>query len=186
MRLFTGLSLSPTALQQADEILTELRTAADLRWSPLPNLHITTAFIGQWDEGRLEDLKSTLAGLLLPGPIAITLAGFGFFPNPHHPTTLFLAAKPEPALTALAQGMETALATLGQPREDRPYHPHVTLARIARENVVQLRFRIASMQKLFPLATFEATAFHLYESLPDPAGSVYNILATFSLTAEAN
>ncbi len=186
MRLFTGLSLTATALLQADEILTELRTTADLRWSPLSNLHITTAFLGQWDAARLEVLKTALAGLPQPGPIPITLRGFGFFPNPHHPATLFLAVKSEPALTALAQGIETALATLGQLREDRPYHPHVTLARIARENIVQLRFRIASMQNIFPLATFEAAAFHLYESRPTQGASVYNTLATFPLTLGAN
>lgn len=183
MRLFTGLSLSPTALRQADEILTQLRGTAELRWSPLQNLHITTAFIGAWDEARLEELKAALAGLPQPGTIPITIPGFGFFPNPHHPSTLFLAVRPEPALVSLAGAIETALATLGQPREDRPYHPHVTLARIARENIVQLRFQIASMQNIFPLATFEATEFHLYESRPGPAGSIYTILATFPFAA---
>ena len=188
MRLFTGLSLAPKTLQQADNILAELRPAADLRWSPLANLHITTAFVGKWDADSREDLKTALAAIPGPGPIPIAIAGFGFFPNPHHPAHLFLAVKPEPALTALttlAASIETALVSLGTPRETRPYHPHVTLARIARENIVQLRFKIASMQNIFPLEVFEATAFHLYESRPTPAGSVYTPLASFPVAEGA-
>ncbi len=185
MRLFTGLSLPPQALQQAESILAELRPKADIRWSPLSNLHITTAFIGQWDETRLDDLKTALAAIPPTGPISISIPGFGFFPNPHHPAHLFLAVKPEPELTALATAIETTLVGIGAPREDHPYHPHVTLARIAGENIVQLRFQIASMQNIFPLATFEATEFHLYESRPTPAGSVYSVVATFPLMAGA-
>ena len=42
------------------------------------------------------------------------------------------------------------------------------------------------MQNIFPLAAFEATAFHLYESRPTQGASVYNTLATFPLTLGAN
>lgn len=185
MRLFTGLSLAPQTLQQAENILAELRPTADLRWSPLSNLHITTAFIGKWDEARLKDLKTALSAIPASGPIPISINGFGFFPNPHHPAHLFLAVKPEPALVTLAGAIETALVSLGAPRETRPYYPHVTLARIARENIVQLRFKIASMQNIFPLPAFEATAFHLYESHPTPAGSVYTPLASFPVATGA-
>lgn len=185
MRLFTGLSLAPHTLQQAANILAELRPTADLRWSPLANLHITTAFVGKWNADSLEDLKTALAAIPASGPIPIAIGGFGFFPNPHHPAHLFLAVKPEPALVNLARAIEAALVSLGAPRENRPYHPHVTLARIARENIVQLRFKIASMQNIFPLQTFEATAFHLYESRPTPTGSVYTPLASFPVAEGA-
>ena len=74
MRLFTGLSLAPKTLQQAENILAELRPAADLHWSPLANLHITTAFIGKWDADALEDLKTALAAIPGTGPIPIAIA----------------------------------------------------------------------------------------------------------------
>lgn len=179
MRLFTGLSLAPKAHQQAGNILTELRPSASLRWSPPANLHITTAFIGSWEENRLDGLRTALAGVPNPEPIPVSITGFGYFPNPHHPTHLFLAVRNVPALAALAANTEAALAGLGHPRENRPYHPHVTLARIAGENITQLRFQIASMQNIFPLEVFEATAFHLYESRPAPHGSEYTVIGSF-------
>ena len=98
MRLFTGLALGPAVLLQAERILEELRPTAEVRWAPLSNLHITLAFIGRWDEARLPDLKAALAGVDLREPIAVSITGFGFFPNPHRPHSFFLAVKREPAL----------------------------------------------------------------------------------------
>jgi len=185
MRLFTGLALAPAVLQQAERILEELRPTAEVRWAPLSNLHITLAFIGSWDEARLPDLQAALAGVARCEPIAVSITGFGFFPNPHRPHSFFLAVKREPALEGLVSNIEAALVRPGCAREDRPYTPHVTLARIARENITQLRFQIASMNHLFPLETFETNEFHLYESRPGKSGSVYTKLAAFPFGAGA-
>ena len=114
------------------------------------------------------------------------MRGFGFFPNPHHPHTFFLSVKPEPALTALAHRIESALEGLGYRREERAYTPHITLARIARENITELREQIASMNNQFPLETFAAEEFHLYESRNTGTGSVYTKLATFPLSKEVS
>lgn len=185
MRLFTGLSLNEDNTAELERVLDELRPAADIRWSPSSNLHITTAFIGKWDESRLPELNTALSQVEQTGPVPVTLTGFGYFPNPHHPHIFFVAVRQEPTLTALAKNIETALISVGYQPEDRPWHPHVTLARIARENITQLRFRTAAMNTLFPLPGFAATAFHLYESRPGPTGSVYSKLNTFPLEASA-
>jgi 2'-5' RNA ligase len=185
MRLFTGFPIAGNTRQKIETILEELRPEAKLRWSRPQNLHITAAFIGKWDEGRLAELKSALAQVEPSGPAAVTVTGFGFFPNPHHPHTMFLAVKADPALNAAATNITRALVGLGYEPEDRPWHPHITLARIARENITQLRFRIASMNNLFPLESFSIPEFHLYESRPEPGGSVYSALASFPLEAAA-
>ena len=182
MRVFTGLSIPDDRLPQFEKILDQLRPSADIRWSPPGNLHITTAFIGAWDESRLSELTVALSRVRPPAaPPSIQITGFGFFPNPHHPHTFFLTVRPEPALGAIANEIVNALSTVGYKPEDRPWHPHITLARIARENITQLRFQTAAMNTLFPLAGFAVTEFHLYESRPSPAGSVYSKLATFPL-----
>ena len=181
MRLFTGLSLSRSALSQVTLVLDQLRDSAPLRWSPPENLHITTAFIGEWEPARLEALETALAQVPAPSAVPVSITGFGYFPNPDRPRSLYLAVEPEPALVALAHRIENALAALGHVREARPYRPHVTLARMARENITQLRLRTASMTSRFPLETFEATAFYLYESRPAPGGSAYTTLASFPI-----
>jgi len=184
MRLFTGLSLPPTAVASAEAILEELRPTADVRWSPPSNLHITLAFIGSWDEARLTELRRALERVEQPEPIPITISGFGYFPNPHRPHTFFLGVRRENSLAELVRRVEECLTPLGWSGEDREYTPHITLARIARENITQLRLQTASMNNLFPLETYLATEFHLYESRPGKGGSVYTKIATFPFGAK--
>jgi len=82
-------------------------------------------------------------------------------------------------LPALAAAIDAALEPLGLKKEDRPYHPHLTLARVANDNIRELRERIADMKNP-ALGSFEAAEFHLYLSKPGPASSVYTRLASYA------
>jgi 2'-5' RNA ligase len=181
MRLFTGIAIAPHVLDNLARALKELRPLAALNWSPLENLHITSKFIGAWPEERLKELENVLAQIVFP-PFEIAISRFGYFPNPHHPHTLFAGVQGGPALASLASGIENSLVQLGVAREDRPYSPHLTLARVRRENIRELRQHIAKMTN-FDFGKFEATDFHLFLSKTGPNGSVYTSLATYPLQA---
>ena len=66
MRLFTGLDLPEDLVGNLERLLGELRPAARIGWSAPANLHITTKFIGEWPDGRLEELKHALAAVEAP------------------------------------------------------------------------------------------------------------------------
>lgn len=180
MRLFAGLDLPEGIQQRLARLVEELRPAARLRWSPAANLHITTKFIGEWEESRLSELKQCL-GAVAGEPIRIGIRGLGWFPNPHNPRVFFAAVRAEESLAALAKATEAALEGVGIAREERPYSPHLTLARIDdRAGLVELRRRVASLTS-DDFGEFTAAEFHLYLSRTGPAGSVYSKLATFPL-----
>jgi 2'-5' RNA ligase len=111
----------------------------------------------------------------------VTVSGFGYFPNPRRPNAFFAAVGPSAELAILAQEIEKALAPLGVKREELPYTPHLTLARIRNENMRQVRDHIAKMTNL-DFGTFQASEFHLYLSKPN---SFYTKLATFPLGSRA-
>lgn len=184
MRLFTGIAIAPRVLDNLARVLKELRPLAALNWSPPENLHITAKFIGAWPEERLTELEDTL-GEIAFNVFDISIARFGYFPNPHNPRTLFAGVQGGPALAQLASGIEDALAPLGVAKEDRPYSPHLTLARIRHENIRALREHIANMTN-FDFGQFQATEFHLYSSKTSPNGSVYTPLAAYPLLATAS
>jgi RNA 2',3'-cyclic 3'-phosphodiesterase len=181
MRLFTGLAPDPQVIANLARVLGELRPLAQLNWSPVENLHITSKFIGAWPEERLAELQSTLKTARVPTEFPVTVSGFGYFPNPHHPKAFFAGVQASAELAALARQIEEALAGLGVNREDRPYTPHLTLARIRNENMRQVREYIAKMTNL-DFGTFQASEFHLYLSKP---GTFYTKLATFPLGSQA-
>ena len=177
MRLFTGIELPATEVAGLEALLAELRPLAPLRWSTAANLHITTKFIGEWPESRLEELKSALAAIPAPPTIAIGLDGFGWFPNPHQPRIFWVSVKAPPQLAGLATAIETHLAALGIVKEDRPYRPHLTLARIDRPaDLAPVRRAVAALPAT-GFGSFQAAAFHLYLS----ESGRYAKLASFPL-----
>jgi 2'-5' RNA ligase len=184
MRLFTGLALDPAILNNLEQVVKELRPLAPLNWSPLANLHITSKFIGAWPEPGLNELKQAIGEIQPPAAFPVSIERFGYFPNPHHPRVLFADVKAGPELAELARGIDRRLVPLGVAHEERPYTPHLTLAKIKDEPIRALQQHIANM-KNFDFGTFQVSEFHLYMSTARTGGSEYKILATWPLGSRA-
>jgi 2'-5' RNA ligase len=181
MRLFTGLDLPPEVVDNLDQLIGRLRPAARIHWSPAQNLHITTKFIGEWPEERLDELKTTLAAVTARRPIPVHIRKVGFFPNPHAPRVFWCGIE-APGLADLAAATDGATAPLGIPSEKRAFAPHLTLARIKeRVNLQPLRELIAGLPSL-DFGQFTADRFFLYHSRLSPSGSVYTKLAEWKFS----
>ena len=63
MRLFVGLDLPANIKSNLGKLVDSLRPTAKMRWSPVANLHITTKFIGEWPEARLDEMKAALSAV---------------------------------------------------------------------------------------------------------------------------
>jgi RNA 2',3'-cyclic 3'-phosphodiesterase len=182
MRLFTGLDLPAALVRELERLLDRLRPAARIHWSAPANLHITTRFIGEWPDQRLGEVQAALAGLPPFPALRLALRRVGFFPNANNPRVFWCGVEAPPELGALAAATEGALERLGMAREDRPFSPHLTLARIKERIPMQpLRDAIAALPSL-DFGEFTADRFFLYRSQLRPGGSVYTKLAEFPLT----
>lgn len=183
MRLFTGLDVPYEMRRNLELLLQLLKPKAKIAWSPLSNLHVTTKFIGEWPDARLDELKNALAAVPRPAPLQIAIRGLGWFPNPHAPR-VFLAGLQTPLeLARLAKDTDTACVSLGLPAENRDFRPHLTLARIKTpETLIELKRAIAELPSV-DFGAFTATHHHLYLSQLQPGGSVYTKLASWPLNA---
>lgn len=191
MRLFTGIAIAPGVLDNLERVLQELRPLAPLNWSPVENLHITSKFIGAWPEERLAELGTALENMQSGPAFEVTIARFGYFPNPHRPRAFFAGVQPVAALAELTSRIEENLQPLGVAKEERPYTPHVTLARVHQhhqhrhEDIRKLREHIAKMTN-FEFGTFRVSEFHLYLSKTGPKGSIYTALSAYPLRTSAS
>jgi 2'-5' RNA ligase len=180
MRLFVAIDIPAEIKDALRCFAARLQPTAKIGWSPVDNLHITTKFIGEWPEPRLDEMKRTLASAQVGGAIEITVKGLGWFPNPRRPRVFWAGVEGGEPLRGLAEATEKAVSTLGVPLEERVYSPHLTLARI-REAVPldRLRQTIESFPAGcgFNFGSFCATQFFLYLS----AGGKYTQLAGFPL-----
>jgi 2'-5' RNA ligase len=184
MRLFTALDLPPHLLLRLEPLLSTLRPEAVIKWSPLDNLHITTKFIGDWPESKLDQLDSTLENLRFRQPIDVELKDLGWFPNAQSPRVLWAGVHTTHALPALAAETDAALVKLGIATEPHPFTPHLTLARIKGTAVLQnLRSKVDELQHA-SIGQFRAASFYLFRSDPGSNASIYRKLRTYNFEPE--
>jgi RNA 2',3'-cyclic 3'-phosphodiesterase len=178
MRLFTAIDLPGEVLRNLEDLLIKLRPTARIQWIPPANLHITTKFIGEWPDARLDELKTALAGLAPRLAIPVEIRRVGFFPNPHSPRVFWCGIE-APGLEPLAADTDKATAALGIASEARAFSPHLTLARIKeRLDLQPLREAIAALPSL-DFGRFTVGSFFLYQSKLRPTGSVYTKLREY-------
>lgn len=179
MRLFVGIPLAANVAEELSAVSTRLRSAGDgLRWSAPDSWHVTLQFLGKAGEEEYICIVARLRELRLP-PFPMRLEEMGFFDRAG---IFFVGVRLTPELLSLQQRVIAATALCGFVAESRPYHPHITLARCkgrgSRQSFQQLQTKI---RRTPTLARFVAEEFLLYESLPGPAGSHYEVRERFAL-----
>lgn len=168
MRLFTAIDVPDRIKLRLSALLCRLRPLAKLAWSPVENLHVTTKFIGEWPEERLDQVRQALSSVPRPGLVEIAVRGLGWFPNDRNPR-VFWAGIETNELRTLALETERSLAAVGVPVERTEFHPHLTLAR--RRNPVPLDRLKMELAEILPVdfnsgdfGSFRAESFFLYLS----------------------
>ena len=99
-------------------------------WSRDDNLHLTLRFLGNVAVAELPNVSGAVERALNPGlPFELTISGCGVFSPRGRSSVLWIGAQAS-ELHDLHDGIESELAAAGIPRESRPFHPHLTIARL--------------------------------------------------------
>ena len=173
MRLFIGIPLASSVVTELTTLIEGLKTPADgLRWSAAEGWHITLQFLGST---RVEQYDCVVAGLhgIRFAPFEVNLEPPGFFDRAG---VFFAGVKLSAELTGLQAQVMEATKPCGFVPEDRPYHPHITLARDKGGGLRRLKPRVPDAVK-FP--GFIANEFLLYESFLGRGGSRYEARERF-------
>ena len=194
MRLFVALDIDDAVRACIARFLDGVcEFAPDARWVKPESLHVTLKFIGEKPEGSLPALQNTLSAVQAQ-PTQLTFRGHGFFPTPKAPRVFWLGIEAGPELAKLAASVDDATATLGIPKEEHTYTPHLTLARGGRgsgapgwrkgdrpnQTFQRLQEKLAALPPP-EFGTMTAREFFLYQSQTGPGGARYTKLAAFGL-----
>jgi len=194
MRVFVAIDLDHEIREKSARFLEGVRGfAPDVRWVSPESLHITLKFIGEQKPEQVAAITERLQSVV-GNKIEIRVSGYGFFPTAKAPRVFWLGIQAGPELADLAASIDSGVAELKIPREDRPFSPHLTLARGGsgsgsprrrkedRPNSVfaTLQKRLAALSEL-DFGTMTAREFFLYQSQLSPGGAKYTKLQAFPL-----
>lgn len=178
MRLFVGIALPAEVIEALDALSRRLRTDGDgLRWSSPETWHITLQFLGETSAERFACAVERLGGIHA-ATVPVGLRGTGIFER----AGVFWAGVTVSAeLQELQRKVVAAMALCGVQGEDRPYSPHVTLARAKADGRAALRRlqKLVEQDREFP--HFIAREFLLYESHLGRGGATHEVRQRFPL-----
>lgn len=138
MRLFIGIELDEPVRAAAASLAAALRAQIErtgvsgrVRWVPHENLHITLSFLGEVADPRAPEIVAAMSEPFDVAAFAVGVGGFGAFP-PSGPLRVFwLGVGPgAEGVLAIYERIVRRLRPLGFEPERRPYHAHVTMARL--------------------------------------------------------
>ena len=110
------------------------RELPDVRasWTREENLHLTLKFLGDVPVADIEKLSLAVeAATHAASPFELAVSGCGAFPPHGQPKVLWIGiTEASEELTKLHEAIERECERAGFAREARPFHPHLTIARL--------------------------------------------------------
>ncbi|HZP64577.1 MAG TPA: RNA 2',3'-cyclic phosphodiesterase [Terriglobales bacterium] len=194
MRIFVALDIDDIIRGRIQRFMDGVRGfAPDARWVRPESLHVTLKFIGEKPEPAVKQIKGSLANVQC-NAFDLQFGGYGFFPTAKAARVFWVGIQSGPQLGELAKKIDEAVASVGVPREDHDFSPHLTLARGgghsgapgwhkgdgANKNFRLLQEKLTQM----PASEFggmRARECFLFESKLMRGGSKYTKIASFTL-----
>jgi 2'-5' RNA ligase len=185
VRLFLAIEIPGEIRDALVAFVNQLKKIAPkAKWVRRENLHVTLKFLGSTDAEKLEQIETVLRGIRSAEPVALEFRGLGFFPNEKRARVFWAGMESSANLRPLAGDIDRAVHQLGFPLEERPFTPHLTLARFDPPGLppnLGAAVRQHSSRHFGSLSTLE---FRLIESELKPTGAEYTTLQSFPFVAE--
>jgi 2'-5' RNA ligase len=135
MRLFLAVTPEPRALDALADLVRHLRVGLGddpgLRWVDVEHQHLTLHFLGEIDSARVDALIGALDGPLQELPFEIAFGQLGIFPPAGLPRVIWMGVdRGRTELARVHAELGARLLQAGVSAEQRPFTPHLTLARV--------------------------------------------------------
>ena len=183
IRSFIAIELPEEAKRGLARLRSELERTEHsfVKWVNPESIHLTLKFLGNISFKQVaevtEAMKKATQGI---SPFRLEISGLGAFPNLKQPRVLWVGIGGEvDKLSRLQQNIDSALTPLRFAKEERPFTPHLTLARI-RQGALPLERKV--LGELVVSTSFESKyrvaveAISLMRSQLTPAEAIYTCL----------
>ncbi|HXH49385.1 MAG TPA: RNA 2',3'-cyclic phosphodiesterase [Terriglobia bacterium] len=180
MRAFVAIELPGSIREALAREQARFRAVCpDARWTRPEGIHLTLKFLGDISAQQEAQVKRALGQMERFEKFTLRAQGFGFFPDARRPRVFWAGLEAPPDLARLAAQVENALAPLGFPPENRPFKPHLTMARFKLPGPQRKLESLVAVLDNPLLGSFEVSEFFLWESRLMPGGAEYHKVARF-------
>ena len=191
IRVFLAIELSSCIREKLFSLQQQLKDSLPpINWVRPESLHLTLKFLGYVEPSIIFHLRSVLEPVgMKRGVFSLVVQGVGVFPQTKHPRVLWVGLTGDAhVLQELVLEIEAALEPLGFPPEEKVFHPHVTLARIKRENatVGSALLENGVLANDQYLGTLSIDRLTLFQSDLDSSGVMYTELWTIPFSGKVS
>lgn len=184
-RIFCAIDLAASVRASLMRHINRLREAvpnAQASWSPEENIHLTLKFLGEIQTSRVSNLSNAAARAVVTIPsFQITLENTGVFPKHGAPHVLWIGVHDESGkLSELQTRLEEECARDGFAREERAFHPHLTIARLRKPQGARA-LAAAHEEMRFEPVDIAVGELLVIRSEPSGAGSRYTVISRHPL-----
>ena len=153
-----------------------------IKWTTIDNMHITLAFPGNTSEEKIERIDELLKVRCSDfKKFEVVMRGTGVFKSFSDPRIIWAGFEKSEELTKLAKTIQEGLRGIGIELEERPFNPHLTLARIKNLSDREAFERLISQYQNIDIQVVPVNEVILYESIHAPVGPVYKPLKIYAL-----
>jgi 2'-5' RNA ligase len=187
LRLFLAIDIDEALKEKISLIKKNLEEVCPfIKWTKPDTWHLTLKFLGETKKDKLKNIIKVCSDTFPNyGSFEITLKDISAFPNLRMPRVIFIDTIIPQTLHSIYEDIEDKLSELGFKKEDRKFHPHITLARIKdvkpflkqREQITE-KFNQIGKEISFNLNVKEIV---LYQSILTPKGPTYIKIDSFKL-----
>ena len=174
-RTFIAIPVAPSEflLNILREFQTQLAGEA-IKWIEPENLHLTLKFLGDTHEKQIPAIHEKMNGIGASfRKMKGNLTGLDYFSFKGNPSVLFSKINGMPGLKEMAEAVDITLQREGFLPEQRPFRPHLTIARIKTLRNNRKFSGMVGQYRTTEIQPFVAEKMVLYESILRPEGPIY-------------
>ena len=184
-RVFCAIEIAAHVCERIVDHLNQLKHSfpdISASWNRDGKFHLTLKFIGEISQARVERLSLAADRAASNfSPFNLVVDGAGAFPKKGTPKVLWLGIVDSSGkLAELQTGLEEECAQAGFAKEERPFHPHLTLARLRRPHGARA-LAFAHKQAGFAAVQFPVPELLVIRSELSSAGSKYSVISSHPL-----
>jgi 2'-5' RNA ligase len=183
IRAFVAIKLPDKLMVKLKEVRDTLASSQkDVSWVRPGGIHLTLKFLGDIETEEVDKVAEALF-LAAKGVKAFTLKaqGVGGFPNLKSPRVIWVGIRESNELLRLQKNIDDRLFESGFEKDDRPFNPHLTLARVKTPGAGRELGKRVEESKIDIDVDFRADYFVLFRSVLSPKGAEYTELRRFDL-----